>query len=119
MERAGLPFIDKDKVQLVDLGLIVSTPQECLKCIELCSNFAYIAFDIEKLSELCLGMSPFSAPKIISHYKQKGVLKENPFIAIDGGSVGRLMQECVNSCKRVNAKMKFGANCGALYVCPR
>ena len=119
MERAGLPFIDKDKMQIVDLGLVVSTPQECLKCYELCTNFAYITFDIEHLTELCLGMSPFSAPKIISHYLQKGLLKENPFIAIEDGSVGRLLKECMSSCRRVNAKMRFGANCGASYVCPR
>ena len=119
MERAGLPFIEKSNAQLVDLGLVVRTPQECLKCCELSSYFTYITFDIEKLTELVLGMSPFSATKVISNFLQKGLLKENPFIAIDDGSVGRLLKECMKGCKRIHAKMKFGANCGAPYVCLR
>jgi pyruvate,orthophosphate dikinase len=106
-------------LSLVDIGIVVSTPQQCLRSHEFCSRLAYLCFDLERLTELAMGANPFTCSKIVAQYMQRGLIKENPFKAVDDFCVGTLMKQCIEECKRVNTEMKFGAYCGSNYVCSR
>jgi hypothetical protein len=108
---------------LATIGILVATPQQCLTCHEFSNELDHITFDVERLTMLTMGMSQFNAQRALQLCFEKEIIKENPFVAIDAGCVGRLMKECIMKCRRMRAggsvTLKIGVDCGAHYVCAR
>lgn len=93
-------------------GTMIELPRAALLADELAETAEFFSFGTNDLTQTTLGFSRDDAEgKFMTHYLEKGVLKENPFIVLDRRGVGQLMKIAVERGRKVREGMLIGI-CG-------
>ncbi len=105
MEEMGVEFE-------YQIGSMIELPRACLLADELAQYADYFTFGTNDLTQTTLGFSrDDSEGKFMPAYREKKILKENPFAVLDRKGVGQLIELAVQRGRSVKAGMSFGI-CG-------
>lgn len=93
------------------IGTMIEVPRACLIADELAEEAEFFSFGTNDLTQMTLGLSRDDLGKFIPAYIDKGVMERDPMAGIDQQGVGKLMQMCVESARKVKPEFEIGI-CG-------
>lgn len=86
-------------------------PRACLIANEIAIESDFFSFGTNDLTQTTYGISRDDSIKFINHYKNKNIIKRDPFQSIDTRGVGKLIELAKELGKKVNKNIKIGV-CG-------
>ena len=113
IEAVGRSVMEEMGVEIeYQIGSMIELPRACLLADELAQYADYFTFGTNDLTQTTLGFSRDDAEgKFMPAYREKKILKENPFAVLDRKGVGQLIELAVQKGRSVKAGMSFGI-CG-------
>jgi pyruvate,orthophosphate dikinase len=104
MEREGL------KLDYL-IGTMIELPRAAITADEIAAEADFFSFGTNDLTQTTFGLSRDDAGKFLPEYVDKGILPCDPFVTIDQGGVGALMEIAIAKGKKTNPNIKLGI-CG-------
>jgi pyruvate,orthophosphate dikinase len=99
-----------DKIDF-EVGTMVETPRAAITADKLAESAEFFSLGTNDLTQMTFGFSRDDVGKFLPIYLEKGILKEDPFQAIDREGVGQLIQSAVTKGRQTRPNMKAGI-CG-------
>jgi pyruvate,orthophosphate dikinase len=93
------------------VGTMIEIPRACLVAGDIASEAEFFSFGTNDLTQMTFGYSRDDAGKFIVEYKERGILKEDPFVTLDQAGVGQLVQMAVARGRETTPNLKVGV-CG-------
>jgi pyruvate,orthophosphate dikinase len=93
------------------VGTMIEIPRAALTADEIAEVAEFFSFGTNDLTQMTFGYSRDDAGKFLKVYLEKGLLKEDPFQAIDQEGVGQLVETAVKKGRKTRKKIKLGI-CG-------
>lgn len=93
------------------VGTMVETPRAALTANQIGEEAQFISFGTNDLTQMTFGFSRDDAGKFLKEYKEKGILPNDPFAAVDQTGVGQLVQMATTNAQAVNPDIVVGV-CG-------
>jgi len=93
------------------LGTMIELPRAALEAGEIAMSADFFSFGTNDLTQTAFGMSRDDAAPFISTYLDKGVLTHDPFVSIDRGGVGALVELAAERGRAARDGIKLGI-CG-------
>jgi pyruvate,orthophosphate dikinase len=103
----------KEKGVKVDylVGTMIEIPRAALTANEIAEFAEFFSFGTNDLTQMTFGYSRDDAGKFLPIYIEKGLLKQDPFQALDQTGVGQLVEMGCEKGRSANPKLKLGI-CG-------
>jgi len=103
----------KEKGRQVDylVGTMIELPRACLVADEIAKEAEFFSFGTNDLTQTTFGFSRDDVNKILPTYLAEGILKQDPFAAIDRDGVGELVRIGIERGRKTSPKLKVGI-CG-------
>ncbi|MFZ5640668.1 MAG: pyruvate, phosphate dikinase, partial [Bacillota bacterium] len=104
---------EEQKVKFdIHVGTMIELPRACVTADEIAAQADFFSFGTNDLTQTTLGFSRDDAEgKFMSDYLNKKILTDNPFIVLDQGGVGKLVQMGTELGRQANPQLKVGI-CG-------
>ncbi len=93
------------------VGTMIEIPRAALTANEVAEYAEFFSFGTNDLTQMTFGYSRDDAAKFLPIYIEKGILKQDPFQALDQTGVGQLVEMAAAKGRSVNEKLKLGI-CG-------
>ena len=93
------------------VGTMIEIPRAALTADEVAKYAEFFSFGTNDLTQMTFGYSRDDAGKFLKVYLDKGLLKEDPFQALDQEGVGQLVETAVKKGRKTRKKIKLGI-CG-------
>jgi pyruvate,orthophosphate dikinase len=93
------------------VGTMIEIPRAALTADEVAEVAEFFSFGTNDLTQMSFGYSRDDADKFISHYRQTGILNEDPFETLDQSGVGQLVEMAVQKGRQTRPDIKLGI-CG-------
>jgi pyruvate,orthophosphate dikinase len=93
------------------VGTMVELPRAAIRAADLAENAEFFSFGTNDLTQMGFGLSRDDAGKFLGYYQEHGILEKDPFVSIDTGGVGQLVDIGVKKGRGVKPKLKIGV-CG-------
>jgi pyruvate,orthophosphate dikinase len=93
------------------VGTMVETPRAALTADQIGAEAEFISYGTNDLTQMTFGFSRDDAGKFLKEYKDKGILPNDPFAAVDQTGVGQLVEMSTSKAKSVNKDIVVGV-CG-------
>ena len=93
------------------VGTMIEIPRAALTANEIAEFAEFFSFGTNDLTQMTFGYSRDDAGKFLPIYIEKGLLKQDPFQALDQTGVGQLVEMGCEKGRSVNPKLKLGI-CG-------
>nr|WP_309544586.1 pyruvate, phosphate dikinase [Xianfuyuplasma coldseepsis] len=93
------------------VGTMVETPRAALTAAQIGAEAEFISYGTNDLTQMTFGFSRDDAGKFLKEYKEKGILPNDPFAAVDQTGVGRLVELATKEAKSANKDIIVGV-CG-------
>ncbi|NOQ28388.1 MAG: pyruvate, phosphate dikinase [Bacteroidales bacterium] len=93
------------------VGTMIEIPRAALTANEIAKHAEFFSFGTNDLTQMTFGYSRDDAGKFLPIYIAKGILKQDPFQALDQTGVGQLVEMACQKGRAVNSKLKLGI-CG-------
>ncbi|MCD6093497.1 MAG: pyruvate, phosphate dikinase, partial [Candidatus Omnitrophica bacterium] len=104
--------IDEQKVKLNYLiGTMIEVPRAALTADEIAKEAEFFSFGTNDLTQMTFGFSRDDAGKFLPAYIERGILKQDPFMAIDQEGVGQLVKLGLQRGRSTRHDLKVGI-CG-------
>jgi pyruvate,orthophosphate dikinase len=116
-----LPDVEAKYAVKVDFefGTMIEVVRACLRAEEIAEAAEFFSFGTNDLTQATFSFSREDAEnKFLPFYNQSGILKDNPFEALDTKGVGQLMSFAVKNGRKVRNGLKVGI-CGEQGGHPR
>jgi pyruvate, orthophosphate dikinase len=103
----------KEKGRRVDylVGTMIELPRACVVAGEIAKEAEFFSFGTNDLTQTTFGFSRDDVNKILPTYLTEGILKQDPFAAIDRDGVGELIRMGIERGRKTRPKLKVGI-CG-------
>jgi pyruvate, orthophosphate dikinase len=103
----------KEKGKRVDyhVGTMIELPRACLVADEIAKEAQFFSFGTNDLTQTTFGFSRDDVNKILTSYLQEGILKQDPFAAIDQVGVGELVKIGIERGRKTRPDLEVGI-CG-------
>ncbi len=96
----------------IHVGTMIELPRACVTADEIAAQADFFSYGTNDLTQTTLGFSRDDAEgKFLSDYLTKKILTDNPFVVLDQGGVGKLIQIGNELGRKANPKLKVGI-CG-------
>jgi len=95
----------------IKVGTMIEIPRAALTADEIAGVAEFFSFGTNDLTQMSMGFSRDDAGKFLRFYVEKGILPRDPFVSLDQGGVGQLVQMAVDKGRGVNPDIKLGI-CG-------
>jgi len=99
-----------DKIDFM-VGTMIEIPRAALTADEIAKSAEFFSFGTNDLTQMTFGYSRDDAGKFLPVYLEKGILKDDPFQALDQEGVGQLVKMAVKKGKKTRKNIKLGI-CG-------
>ena len=111
--RATANKVFKERGDKIDylVGTMIEIPRAALTADEIAQAAEFFSFGTNDLTQMTFGYSRDDAGKFLPIYIEKGILKEDPFQALDQTGVGQLVQMGTDKGRSVRPNLKVGI-CG-------
>ena len=93
------------------VGTMIEIPRGAITADEIASEAQFFSFGTNDLTQMTFGFSRDDSGKFLDVYKNRNILKRDPFSSIDVGGVGELVKIAVAKGRRTNPNLKLGV-CG-------
>lgn len=93
------------------VGTMIEVPRAALIADEIAKSAEFFSFGTNDLTQMTYGYSRDDAGKFLPVYLKKGILKVDPFQALDQEGVGQLIKMAVKRGRKTRKKIKLGI-CG-------
>jgi len=93
------------------VGTMIEIPRAALTADEIAESAEFFSFGTNDLTQMTFGYSRDDAGKFLEIYKQKGILKDDPFEKLDQEGVGQLVEMAVKKGRQTRPDISLGI-CG-------
>ncbi|RMH42427.1 MAG: pyruvate, phosphate dikinase [Deltaproteobacteria bacterium] len=93
------------------IGTMIELPRACMVADRIAEHADFFSFGTNDLTQTTYGFSRDDAGTFLSEYLDRGLLPNNPFVALDREGVGQLIRIAVDKGRGVKRKLKVGI-CG-------
>ena len=93
------------------IGTMIEIPRAAVTADEIAWEAEFFSFGTNDLTQMTYGFSRDDAGKFLGIYKEKGLLKEDPFEKLDQTGVGQLVEIAVKKGKQTRENLSLGI-CG-------
>ncbi len=93
------------------IGTMIEIPRAAVTADEIAGPAEFFSFGTNDLTQMTFGFSRDDAGKFLKIYKEKGLLKEDPFAHLDQEGVGQLVQTAVEKGRQTRPDISLGI-CG-------
>jgi len=93
------------------IGTMIELPRAAITADEIAQEAEFFSFGTNDLTQTTFGLSRDDAGKFLPYYVEHGILKNDPFIAIDQKGVGELVRIGVEKGRSIKPGLKIGI-CG-------
>ncbi|MDA3891842.1 MAG: pyruvate, phosphate dikinase [Salinivirgaceae bacterium] len=93
------------------VGTMIEIPRAALTANEVAANAEFFSFGTNDLTQMTFGYSRDDAGKFLPIYVEQGILKQDPFQALDQTGVGQLVEMACQKGRSVRPELKLGI-CG-------
>ena len=94
-----------------EVGTMIELPRAALKSGEIASSAEFFSFGTNDLTQTALGVSRDDAAIFLNEYREKGIIKTDPFASIDQDGVGELLKISIDRGRKTKPNLKIGV-CG-------
>jgi pyruvate,orthophosphate dikinase len=103
----------KEKGKTVDylVGTMIELPRAALVADEIAKEAQFFSFGTNDLTQTTFGFSRDDVNKVLPTYIAEGILKQDPFAALDREGVGQLVRMATERGRKTRPKLKVGI-CG-------
>jgi pyruvate,orthophosphate dikinase len=103
----------KEKEHKVDylVGTMIELPRAALVADEIAKEAEFFSFGTNDLTQTTFGFSRDDVNKILPTYLEEGILKQDPFAALDQEGVGQLIKMATERGRKTRPNLKVGI-CG-------
>ena len=93
------------------IGTMIELPSAALNSSSIAEHAEFFSFGTNDLTQTTLGLSRDDASKFLNSYVENDIFPEDPFVSIDQGSVGKVVEISISEGKSSNKDLKIGV-CG-------
>ena len=93
------------------VGTMIEIPRAALTAGEVAESAEFFSFGTNDLTQMTFGYSRDDAAKFLPVYIEKGILKQDPFLALDQTGVGQLVETGCERGRAARPELKLGI-CG-------
>ncbi len=93
------------------VGTMIELPRACLVADEIAKEAEFFSFGTNDLTQTTFGFSRDDVNKVLPTYLSEGILKQDPFAAIDRDGVGELVRIGIERGRKTRPKLEVGI-CG-------
>src|SRR3984885_7894838 len=93
------------------VGTMIELPRACLVADEIAKEAEFFSFGTNDLTQTTFGFSRDDVNKVLPTYLAEGILKQDPFAAIDREGVGQLVKIGIERGRKTRPKLEVGI-CG-------
>jgi pyruvate,orthophosphate dikinase len=104
-------FKEKGKHVHYLVGTMIELPRACLVADEIAKDAEFFSFGTNDLTQTAFGFSRDDINKVLPTYLAEGILKQDPFAAIDQVGVGELVKIGIERGRKTRPKLEVGI-CG-------
>jgi pyruvate, orthophosphate dikinase len=104
-------FKEKGKHVHYLVGTMIELPRACLVADEIAKDAEFFSFGTNDLTQTTFGFSRDDVNKVLPTYLAEGILKQDPFAAIDQVGVGELVKIGIERGRKTRPKLEVGI-CG-------
>ena len=104
-------FKEKGKHVHYLVGTMIELPRACLVADEVAKEAEFFSFGTNDLTQTTFGFSRDDVNKVLPTYLAEGILKQDPFAAIDRDGVGELVRIGIERGRKTRPKLEVGI-CG-------
>jgi pyruvate,orthophosphate dikinase len=104
-------FKEKGKHVHYLVGTMIELPRACLVADEIAKEAEFFSFGTNDLTQTAFGFSRDDVNKVLPTYLAEGILKQDPFAAIDRDGVGELVRIGIERGRKTRPKLEVGI-CG-------
>jgi pyruvate, orthophosphate dikinase len=103
----------KEKEYKIDylVGTMIELPRAALVADEIAKEAQFFSFGTNDLTQTTFGFSRDDVNKILPTYLEEGILKQDPFAALDREGVGQLVKMATERGRKTRPELKVGI-CG-------
>lgn len=94
-----------------EVGTMIELPKAALRAGNIATSAEFFSFGTNDLTQTALGVSRDDAAIFLNEYKEKGVIKTDPFASIDQDGVGELLTIAIERGRKTKPNLKIGI-CG-------
>ncbi len=110
-ETAIKVFEERGESVAYKVGTMIEIPRAALTADKIAEVADFFSFGTNDLTQMTFGYSRDDAPKFLKYYKEKGILKVDPFEVLDQEGVGQLVRMGVEKGRTTKPELKVGI-CG-------
>jgi len=112
IEKIAKEVLEKENTKInYSIGVMMELPRACLTADKIAKYADFFSFGTNDLTQTTYGYSRDDSGKFIPIYIEKGILKKDPFHALDQIGVGELIKIAVKKGRDVRKDLKIGI-CG-------
>ncbi|MBI3932779.1 MAG: pyruvate, phosphate dikinase [Acidobacteria bacterium] len=93
------------------VGTMIEVPRGALTADEIAREADFFSFGTNDLTQMGFGLSRDDAGRFLVHYLEHGLLEKDPFVSLDAGGVGQLVEIGVRKGRQSKPGLKIGV-CG-------
>jgi len=93
------------------VGTMIEVPRGALTADEVAKHAQFFSFGTNDLTQMGFGLSRDDAGKFLAYYQEHGIVEKDPFVSIDVGGVGQLVEIGVRKGRETTPGLKMGV-CG-------
>src|SRR5258708_6329680 len=93
------------------VGTMSEVPRGALTADEIAKEADFFSFGTNDLTQMGFGLSRDDAGKFLGYYQEHGILEKDPFVSLDAGGIGQLVDIGVKKGRAVKPSLKIGV-CG-------
>lgn len=94
-----------------EVGTMIELPRAALRAADIANSVQFFSFGTNDLTQTALGVSRDDAAIFLNEYKEKGIIKTDPFASIDQEGVGELLKIAIERGRKTKPNLKIGV-CG-------
>ena len=104
-------FKEKDTKIEYMVGTMIELPRAALVADEIAKEAEFFSFGTNDLTQTTFGFSRDDVNKVLPTYLAEGILKQDPFAALDQDGVGQLVKMATERGRKIRSNLKVGI-CG-------
>jgi pyruvate,orthophosphate dikinase len=93
------------------IGTMIEVPRGALTADDVAKEAQFFSFGTNDLTQMGFGLSRDDAGRFLGYYIDHGLLEKDPFVSIDAGGVGQLVEIGVAKGRKTRSDLKIGV-CG-------
>ena len=110
-ETAQKVFAERGETVAYKMGTMIEVPRAALTADQIATVADFFSFGTNDLTQMTFGYSRDDAPKFLKVYKEKGLIKTDPFEVLDLEGVGQLVKMGTEKGRSTKPELKVGI-CG-------